>query len=131
MTGKRWPCIGRRGSCLLIVGVADFFHAGYMATLRQPGRVYQWYASLIPLNVWAAMWALTGMACVIYAFRRHDRIGYDAAIGIKVIWLFTSLAGILFDGVPLIWAVVWVALAALVWVISGWPECDHRREDQP
>jgi hypothetical protein len=62
--------------------------------------------------------------CLFHALHWYDRYGFIAAIGIKVVWAILSFAGWLMADVTLGSVAIWLGLAGLVWIISGWPEPD-------
>lgn len=118
--------IGYRGSALLAFGFIDLVYAISLAT-APPGAMennvtYRWFAVVAPLWVWAIGWAAAGSVCVGSAFNAHDRYGFTAAIGIKVIWAGGVITGWVMDDVPLGGAGLWLGLTFLVWRIAGWPE---------
>jgi hypothetical protein len=134
----RWAAlrqrIGRRGDCLLFFGSLDLVYAWGMftATAEAKGRngTFLWVEEIIPLDVWAAVWMTVGVICVVEAFQRFDRVGFIAAIGIKVVWgaiLFGGWAADVFGWIDYSTVTVgsvgiWLGLAGLVWRISGWAE---------
>lgn len=123
--------IGRRGSALLFFAFIDVVNAWSMLTIP-PERytpTYRWFDSVAPLWVWAALWAAAGTACLYHAVRVDDHLGFVAAIGVKAVWSLGLTVGWVLADVPLLGAVVWLVLAAFVWLISGWPEPDHVDKD--
>lgn len=120
------PHVGFRGSCLLAFAYIDLAYATSMITA--PARVvntnatYQWFSAVLPLSFWAACWAATGVVCGTFAFMDDDRLGFIAAIGIKVVWCIGSIAGWFISDVSLGGVGLWMGLAFLVWKISGVPE---------
>lgn len=121
--------VGKRGRVLLFFGALD---AVYAASLTAPNAetrqapMFVWLAEIAPLWVWAAAWGGVGLACFVQAFCRRDGIGYAAAICLKIAWGILCLGGWLFGAVDrgYVSAVIWLGLAWMVWVISGWPEPD-------
>lgn len=85
---------------------------------------YRFLASILPLPVWASLWAAVGVLCLVQAFMRTDRAAFAAASLIKVVWGVVQLLGWLIADLDRGWvsALIWLALAAFVAVISGWPE---------
>lgn len=133
MAATRGPIhVGRRGAALLFFAVLDLVYAVSLVNpdaAARGGQQLRWLAVLAPLWVWAALWGATGTICAVYAFRRRDGLGFTAAIVIKVLWGMASIGGWLVGGVDrgYVSAVVWLAFAAFVWVIAGWPEPGDRR----
>lgn len=124
--------LGRRGAALLFFAGLDLIYAFSLispdeATRRTP--LFRWFISIGPLWLWASLWAVTGLLCLVYAFRRKDTVGFTAAITTKVLWGLACSFGWLIGGVErgYVSAAVWLAAAALVWVIGGWPEFDDER----
>ncbi len=118
--------IGRRGAALLFFAMLDVLYAGSMATAQDSGlplnATYSWFGEVLPLTAWALLWLSVGLICAYHAFRHYDRFGFVAAIGIKVVWAILSFTGWLVDDVTLGSVAIWLGLAGLVWVISGWAE---------
>lgn len=119
--------IGRRGASLLFFATLDLIYAVSLAnpdTASRSGPQLTWLAGLAPLWVWASLWATVAMICGWHAFRRYDRMGFTAAIVIKVLWGVASFGGWAVGGVDrgYVAAAIWLAFAAFVWVIGGWPE---------
>lgn len=124
---RRRSHVGRRGRTLLFFAVLDIVYAVSLANPDAGARdspQLAWLASLGPLWAWAILWAATSVACFWYAFRRYDRWGFVAAIAVKVLWGVASLGGWLVGGVDrgYVSGAIWLAFAAFVWVIAGWPE---------
>lgn len=119
--------IGRRGAILLCLAVVD---VGYGASLIGPSSedigsaAAAWRELYAPLWVWGTGWLIVAAILIVSAFMIHDEIGYVAAIGWKVLWSLTTLASWAVGNVPRGWvaAIIWGVVAAMVWVISSWPE---------
>lgn len=79
---------------------------------------------LAPLWAWGTLWAVCAGLCAVNAFLRMDRIGFAAAMAIKVLWGLCLVGGAVTGHIPrgLFAAAVWLTFAALVWVLSTWPE---------
>lgn len=127
------PRVGKRGTSLLFFAILDLVISLSLISPDHTTRnspLYLWLASVAPLWVWAALWALTGLICLAHVFRRQDRWGFTAAITIKVLWGLLSLGGWLLGGVErgYVSAVIWLAMAGWVGVIAGWPEPVRNRE---
>jgi hypothetical protein len=119
--------LGRRGLALMFFGLLDVVYAFSLANPDQVSRstpFFAWLADIAPLGWWSLLWILTAAACLIFAFRVKDRIGFACAIFLKVLWGLVSLGGWLFGNVDrgYVSAAIWLALAGFVWVLSGWPE---------
>jgi hypothetical protein len=81
--------------------------------------------------MWALLWGLVGVVCLVSAFRRADQAGFAAAISIKMLWGLLFAGGQVFAGLDrgYVSAAVWLALALLVALIAGWPEPQQNRGD--
>lgn len=130
-TRRWWRRIGRRGAMLLFLACLDVIYATSLAhppaeSARNASLLY--VSTIAPLWCWAALWGGVGVVCLVQAFVRHDQIAFTAAMGLKVLWGLTFLLGWLFVGLDRGWvsAVVWLAFAAEVYVVSGWPEAAPR-----
>lgn len=119
--------VGRRGAILLILAIVD---VAYGSSLIGPSSdslgsaAIAWRQHFAPLWVWGGVWLVVAAILIVSAFLRNDAIGYFAAIGLKISWSLTTLASWVFGGVERGWlsAIVWMVVAAMVWVIAGWPE---------
>jgi hypothetical protein len=125
--------IGHRGAALLFFGTLDLVYAWSMVsasdTLIQANPTLRWFSQVIGLEFWSSAWMVVGIICLYHAFQRYDRFGFVAAIGIKMTWGLGSLAGCIIEDVSLGSVAVWLGLAGLVWIISGWPEPPEAGED--
>lgn len=127
MLGRERYRVGRRGVSLIFFGVLDVI---YSLSLFRPGRESRGgafltaVAAVAPLWFWALFWGGTGLICLWYAFQQQDRVGFAAAIFLKVTWAVTCLIAWLFGGAErgYVSAAIWAAAGGFVWVISGWPE---------
>lgn len=124
--------IGRRGSALLFFALVDLVFAASLAAAppsTSQSSAYAFLATILPLNAWAIPWAAVGGMCLVYAAQTEDRPAFIAASGLKVGWGVLYLAGWLVGEIPrgYVSAVVWLAFAGFVAVISGWPEPPLRR----
>jgi hypothetical protein len=129
--------IGRRGAALLVFAFIDLVIGWSLldGTAQAQARAVPAYAAMLavaPFVVWGVAWVTVGAVCVVQAFARFDRVGYGAAIGIKVVWAGCFLASFLFFEAPRAWlgAATWAVLASLVYLVSGWPE-PPRVEPEP
>lgn len=120
---------GRRGAALLVFAFVDFALAWSLidpanaaVTAAQPS--YRAMAEVAPLAFWGWVWVAVGFVCLAAALARDDRFGFGVAIGIKVVWSGCFVASWLAYDVPRAWvgAALWGVVAALVYLIAGWPE---------
>jgi hypothetical protein len=121
--------VGRRGAALLIFAFIDLVIGWSLLDPQTQAQAqalpaYQAMLAVVPLSVWGWWWITVGLVCVVHAFVQRDRVGYGAAIGIKVVWGGGFLASWLVYEAPRGWlgAATWGVFAALVYLISGWPE---------
>ena len=119
--------IGRRGSSLLFFGFLDLIYGYSLVYPDHYSRMspaFAFYRDVMPMWGWATLWFGVGLTCLFHAFRRTDRWGFTAAIGLKVGWGLVSLGGWVFAGVERGWvaAAVWLAFAGWVWGVAGWSE---------
>lgn len=119
--------VGKRGRVLLFFGALDLVYAVSLAVpdaVTRSAPMFTWLADVAPLWVWALAWAAVGGTCLWQALCRHDQIGYAAAIALYVAWGIVALGGWLLAGVDrgYVSAAIWLGVAALVGVISSWPE---------
>lgn len=117
---------------LVFFGVLDLIYAyslTYPDQESRDGSFLSWVASVAPLAFWAAFWASVGVVCLVYSIRRSDRVGFAAAIFLKVAWASVCIGGWLIGdaGRGYVSAAIWLAAAGFVWVISGWPEAGDWR----
>lgn len=119
--------IGRRGTALLFFALLDLVYARGLLWSSESARdlpSFRFLATLLPLWVWGVLWAGVGIVCLVFAFASHDRIGFAAAMGLKVLWGALFLAGGALAGLDrgVEAGAVWLTFAAFVGVISTWPE---------
>jgi hypothetical protein len=119
--------LGHRGAILLILAVIDIsFGLSLVVPLASshPSQSTIWREHYGSDRMWGMAWCAVAAVLIFYAFRRRDAIGYATAIGWKVTLGASSLASWGFGRVTAGWllAVIWISVAALVLVISDWPE---------
>lgn len=119
--------VGRRGTFLLFLAMLDWIYA-YSLAYPTPAAVstptYTFLSHIMPLDVWASLWAVVGTVCLVYAFRYRDAPGYAAAMFIKILWAMTFFLGWLFVGVErgYLSTAIWGAFAGVLAIISTWPD---------
>lgn len=121
------PRLGRRGCAL---GFFAFLDLVYCWALLFPSETARrtdplvYLAGVLPLWVWAILWGSVGVTCLVFAFRWEDSPGFAAAIGLKVLWGLMYLGGWLFADLErgYVSAAIWLAFAAFVGLLAGWPE---------
>lgn len=118
--------VGRRGTALLFLAFVDFVYAFSLASPPKVARsnpAFLYVASVAPLWLWSVLWGAVGLVCLWNAFQIKDRVGFAAAMGIKVLWASVFI-GAQVAGVERAYAtaVVWLGFAGWIAVISTWPE---------
>lgn len=127
---------GRRGAYLLIKATLFPGHgllyltvpasANLAAALRFP-------LATAPLRVWALAWLAAAAVAAGSAFAPGpdaDRWGFYALIAVATLWAVSYAAGAVLPGAAaggfargMISALLYAALAGVVLVVAGWPEC--------
>lgn len=82
------------------------------------GQLFRYFASILPLRVWAILWALVGIACLVDAFLPRDRWGYEASILVYLLWSGLGFVGVWFANVAPTTPTAFLVLAGLVWRLS-------------
>jgi len=111
--------VGIRGDVLLALGVIDVAQAASL--LRdQPSAAYEWFGSVAPLEMWAAIWLGAGLLCIYHAFRKDDHLGYVAAVGIKLLWGGGCFAAWILSDVTALGGVLWLMFSVVIWRVAGY-----------
>lgn len=114
--------IGRRGAALLFFTELDLTYAFALLTAPRPLTPFNaWMDTVLPLSIWAACWATTGLICFGYVFTTRDTPAFMFAVALKVGWGLPALFGWIAGAVPLgyLSAAIWLAFAAFVYLIAG------------
>jgi len=119
--------VGRRGAGLLFFALLDLVYAYSLLAPTDAARnseSFRFIADILPLWGWAIAWAAVGVTCLVQAFAAHDRVGFAAAMGLKVLWGVLFLLGGLVAGLErgYVSAAIWLTFAAWIGVIATWPE---------
>lgn len=125
--------VGRRGAFLLFLTLLDLIYGQALLFPTHDATAaptYKFLAQVAPLWAWGLLWITVGMACFVYAFRRYDAPAYALAMFLKVLWALTFLLGWIFAGVDrgYLATVIWGAFAAILVLISGWPEPSYQEK---
>lgn len=119
--------IGFRGATLLLLALVDFAYARTFIH-PDPGQeiANRYLSAAMPFSdpaisrwTWALAWWITGLFCLVNAFRRNDRWGYGMAVALKVAYVLAILYGGTL-GMPnaSTRGVVWTFIAAWVLIES-------------
>lgn len=124
--------VGRRGAALLMFAFIDAVYSYSFLNPTPEQRRFtalRFLADIAPLWFFGLLWGAAGIVCFVSAFRRHDRWGFAAAMGIKVLWgllfVWAAAAGVSRAYVS---AALWLAVAGWVGIISTWPEPPSARD---
>lgn len=111
--------IGYRGAFLMFLVMLNFVY-GYSLITDPPMHVNL----LLPLNVWAWTWIVMGFILATGVFVKNDRFQFGLSATFKSFWAVAWLGTWIDLGTPRAWinAVIWLSFAALVVVVSFWPE---------
>lgn len=119
--------LGYRGAFLLPLAVIDLVYGWFLINPPDETRqtsAFVWRDHIMPPGAWGAIWIIVGVALLVSAFMRQDRVGYALAVGLKVGWAFVAMAGGLSGHVQGAWSsvAIWGGFAALTILESGRPE---------
>jgi hypothetical protein len=127
--------VGRRGAALLVFAFIDVVIGWSLIDASGQAQAaalptYRAFREVAPLATWGALWLIVAAVCAVWAFRRHDAPAFAAAIGIKLVWSAGFAVSWLTWAAPRGWlaAATWGVVAALVYIISGWPEVEDPRQ---
>jgi hypothetical protein len=119
--------IGRRGASLLFLALLDGVYA--LSLLAAPAEArsqpsFAFLVGLLPLPVWAGIWGVVGLVCLVQAFARFDTFAFAAASLLKVVWGTVYVLGWALGDIPRGWvaSVIWYGFAIWLAIISGWRE---------
>jgi hypothetical protein len=118
--------VGHRGAFLAFLSLLDFLY-GY-SILADTGPLAS-YHLILPAIVWGWVWVAMGFVLLSGVFIRHDRFQFGASATFKAAWVAAFVNVWITQNYPRIWVsiVIWAALAALVVVVSSWPESRRHR----
>jgi hypothetical protein len=126
--------VGRRGAALLVFAFIDVVIGWSLIDASGQAQAaalptYRAFREVAPLAAWGWLWLAVAAMCAVWAFRRHDAPGFAAAIAVKLVWAAGFLVSWVAWDAPRAWlgATTWGVIAALVYLISGWPEVEDRR----
>lgn len=120
---------GRRGLCLaLFAGV--FIVYGFALAGSDPDRPgLELITRRIDLSTWAFLWITSGVGAIGLSVSRRSWLGYVALMPMPLLWAGANAGAFLLslgtdEGTANAWAgaLVWSLIAAVLLIISGWPE---------
>jgi hypothetical protein len=114
--------IGWRGAALLFFALVGGVYSIALATAPQPlPEAYVWADRVLPLPAWAAIWGITGAACLVCAFLKHDHTAFVVFAFVSAWWGLLSLTGWLWGGVErgFLNAAIFIPLAGLMYVLAA------------
>jgi hypothetical protein len=121
----RWKA-GRRGTFLAILATVDISY-GFSLVLRftdfnamPPGG-----NNIVPLSFrqWGAVWIACGVFLFTGVLAKHDIFQFALASLIKFSWAAAILIHwTKYRNYPDVSPIIWVAVALIVLLVSGWPE---------
>ncbi|WP_031165938.1 hypothetical protein [Streptosporangium roseum] len=119
--------LSQRGACLLILAAVDVIYAyglAYAPSETRATPTYSFLAALLPLPVWASIWAAVGGICLVQAWTRRDRVAYAAATALKVGWALLHLGAWAFGVLPrgYVSAAIWLLGAGFVMIVATVPK---------
>lgn len=119
--------IGRRGAALLFFAMLDLIYGIsllFPPTEAKLSPTFLFIQRVAPLYAWASLWFGVGLVCLVGAFQFRDRWAFAAAMGLKTLWGVTFLLGWLLLDLErgYVSAIIWLAMAGWVYIISTWPE---------
>lgn len=127
--------MGRRGSCLLLVGVAwTLYGVGLITagpTFAQE-RGLTAITHIASLDWWAWLWIVGGCLGIGLSMTRRDAAGYVGVVLPPLTWgVSYALAWWPLGDYERGWnsAVVWGAIAGALFIVSGIPEIEIRTGD--
>lgn len=117
-----WYRIGRRGATLIFLGLLDVLF-GY-SFIVAPATTTRGINYLLPYAVWGWVWIAAGIVCFVLAPAHVDRAAFALAALVMSAWGLANGYVWLTQDIPRLWvsAVIWLAFAGLILIISSWPE---------
>lgn len=119
---RLWEHVGRRGAFLSFLSLLDVLYGYSILTVpTSPPRLHL----LIPYWSWGYVWLAAGIVLFPGIWVRRDRFFYAVAAFMKAAWAGAWVDVWVNDSsVARAWVsvLIWAAFAALVLVVSTWPE---------
>jgi hypothetical protein len=120
---------GHRGAFLAFLSLLDFLYGYSILTDSGPLQVYH---LILPIIVWGWIWVAMGAVLLSGVFIRRDKFHFGLSATFKCAWVAAWVNVWITQAFPRVWVsiVIWAAFAALVVVVSSWPETRrHRSRD--
>jgi len=121
--------LGRRGASLLFFAlvfvVTGWSYLNLPASFNGRGTNFELMLELLPLHAWGIIWIAAGIICVFGSvIKLFDYLAFFLGSAVLTIWGFgLAVLGLMNRGThPYLGAVIYVAFAVFMIVISGWPE---------
>jgi len=124
-----WGKVGRRGLFLLFLAFLDFTfgYSLFRAETAHPRLVV--YDLLLTTSEWAVIWFAGGVVCLTGVAASKDRWAFAWNAGLFTAWAIIN--GYVWIGQHLrdgwVAVTIWLAFAAVILLISSWPEAPPRQ----
>lgn len=120
--------VGRRGAFLAFLALLDLAY-GWSLLETTPAQ-QRALDLLLPWQAWAVIWLIVGAVCAAGTLLRTgaDRLAFSLAAALMTCWALVFVRVWLYDHLPRGWVsvVIWLAFAAVVLLVSSWPEPPRR-----
>jgi hypothetical protein len=125
--------LGYRGAFLLFLAAIDVVYGWFLVNpTPEQTRTSQfvWRDHIMPTEAWGVIWLTVAFILAVSAFLKQDRIGYAAAIALKLGWAFIAAVAALSGSVQGGWSsvAIWGGFAGLTIMESGRAEPLHTEE---
>lgn len=120
--------IGHRGAFLMLLGVAFIF---YGLGIRYQPSAYDPYPYIyLPWPDWAYIWIGAGIAALIGAFRKIDRVSFTVATMVSTLWSAKWFYVAFKLPTQGLWATgfTWAVITGIILIVATWPEVHIRFE---
>lgn len=125
----RFVCyhVGHRGAVLAFLVMLDLLYGYSMNT--EPGYL-AWVDLGLSIHTWSLIWIAVGVILLTGISAKRDKFHYTIAVMLKVFWSAVFFRTWLTGGYDRGWVVglIWGGFAALLFIISSWPECFVHKE---
>ena len=128
--------LGRRGICLVLIGLVFFFQGlgNFLArndfiTIPRDGVTYRTFrlaTEIAPFGWWGIAFMIAGIIAIISSQwpPGKDVWGWAALTFMSTVWSGVYISGWIFYGANRAWVggALFVCIAAMTQVLAGWPE---------